>query len=75
MWVVFFIFSISILESCSFVFLFRVEVEVILANLMCFSLCFRVGFSCSFFASSLFSLSLLIMFVKVVRLIVIVDLF
>lgn len=44
-------------------FLFRVEVVVVLANLMCFSLCFRVGFSCSFFASSLFSLSLLIMFV------------
>ena len=45
---------------------------------MCFSLCFRVGFSCSFsLRVHLFSLSLLIMFVKVVRLIVIVivDLF
>lgn len=36
---------------------------------MCFSLCFRVGFSCSFpLRVHLFSLSLLIMFVKVVRL-------
>lgn len=37
---------------------------------MCFSLCFRVGFSCSFpLRVHLFSLSLLIMFVKVVRLV------
>lgn len=53
-----FYFSISILESCSFVFLFRVEVVVVLANLMCFSLCFRVGFSCSFFASFVFVVTL-----------------
>ena len=49
---VFYFFDFDSRVMFIYFFLFLIEVVVILANLMCFSLCFRVGFSCSFFASS-----------------------